>query len=280
MPYRYGHYFVGFVLLVTVAGFWASYFTQIGKVPLAFHVHAFSATSWLLLLILQSVAIHQRNNAFHRLVGKASFVFFPLLIVGFVMIINVSADRFASQESPFIAVLGPAFGIGMAIAIAAYLTLFYLALRHRRDVKLHAGYMLATPMILFESPFSRIIDQFFPWMNFIGSEGPRQVLDVIAISDVIVAIFAMVLYLMNRKHGAPWLVVTFFVLLQAIVMWIAPDIESLNGFFAAYSAMPSELMIAAGLLLGASAGYFGWTRGARPDRAENSVTQHPGTSLS
>lgn len=102
-----------------------------------------------------------RNNAFHRLVGKASVVFFPILIVGFVMIINVSADRYASQV-PYIAMLGPAFGIGMAIAIVAYLALFYLALRHRRNVKLHAGNMLATPLILFESPFSRIIEQFFP----------------------------------------------------------------------------------------------------------------------
>lgn len=275
MPYRYGHYFVGFVLLVTVMGFWASYFTQIGNVPTAFHVHAFSATSWLLLLIVQSVAIHQRYNAFHKLMGKASFAFFPLLIVGFVMIINVSANRFAAQESEFIALLGPAFGIGMAIAIAAYLTLFYLALRNRRNTRLHAGYMLATPLILFESPFSRMMDQFFPWMNVIGSEGPRQVLDTIAISDMLVAIFALVLYLMNRKHGAPWLVAMFFVLLQAVVMWFAPDIAIFNPLFAAYSAVPPALTIAIGLLLGGLAGYLGWTRGASPRSAKGPVAGHP-----
>lgn len=264
MPYKYGHYFVGFVLLVTLAGFWPSYFTLVGKVPFAFHVHAVTALSWLTLLIVQSVAIHRRHNAFHKLLGKASFVMFPLLIVGFVMIINVSAARFAAQESPFIALLGPSFGIGMAIAIAAYLTLFYLALRNRRNVRLHAGYMLATPMILFESPFSRLMDQAFPWMNVIGSEGPRQVLDTIVVSDTMVAIFAMGLYFMDRKNGAPWLVATFFVLLQAVAMWFAPDIDGLGQFFSAYSQVPPGLTILSGLLVGGLAGYLGWTAGGSP----------------
>ena len=265
MPYKYGHYFVGFVLLVILSGFWASYFTLIGDVPLAFHVHAMTATSWLLLLISQSVAIHARKNAIHKLVGKASFVMFPLLIAGFVMIINVSAARFASQESPFIAVLGPSFGIGMATAIAAYLTLFYLALRNRRTTKLHAGYMLATPMILFESPFSRLMGTAFPWMNVIGSDGPRALLDTIVISNAMVAVFAMTLYFMDRRNGAPWLVATFFLVLQSVVMWFGPDMPGLSRAFSAYSEVPPALTVALGLLAGGVAGYLGWT-GGRPTK--------------
>lgn len=261
MPYKYGHYFVALVLLVILAGFWPSYFTLIGKVPLAFHVHAATATSWVLLLLVQSVAIHARKNALHRLVGKASFVMFPLLIVGFVMIINVSAARYAAAESPFVGVLGPSFGIGMAIAIAAYLTLFHLALRNRRNTRLHAGYMLATPMILFESPFSRIMGEHFPWMNFIGSEGPRGLLDTIVISNGLVAIVALTLYFMNRRNGAPWLIATFFVLLQSVVMWFAPDMPGLGAVFSAYSQVPPALTVALGLLAGAAATWWGWKAG-------------------
>lgn len=266
MPYKYGHYFVGMVLLVILAGFWSSYFTMIGKVPLAFHVHAATAASWVTLLLIQSVAIHARRNALHRLVGKASFVMFPLLIVGFVMIINVSAARYAAAESPFIALLGPSFGIGMAIAIAAYLTLFHLALRNRRNTKLHAGYMLATPMILFESPFSRIMGAHLPWMNVIGSEGPREILDTIVISDGLVAIFALALYFMNRKNGAPWLTAAFFVLLQAVVMWFAPDMPGLDAVFSAYSQLPPALTISLGLLAGVAATWSGWTAGGSGPR--------------
>ena len=261
MPYKYGHYYVGFVLAVILAGFWASYFRIIGGVPFAFHVHAFSSTSWLLLLILQSVAIHQRQNAFHKLAGLASLGLFPILIAGFVLIINVSAARFAGQESPFIMVLGPSFGIGMIIAIAGYLTLFYSALRHRNNIRLHAGYMLATPLILFESPFSRLMEQAFPWMNFIGSEGPIAVLDTIVISDGIAILFAMTLYFRDRKNGAPWLVASAFMAIQAVAMWFAPSVPVLSSLFEMYAMLPGGLTLALGISAGIAAGYFGWQHG-------------------
>jgi len=263
MPYKYGHYYVGLVLAVILTGFWASYFRIIGGMPFAFHVHAFSSTSWLLLLILQSVAIHRGHNAFHRLAGLASFGLFPLLIAGFVMIINVSATRYAAQENPFTMLLGPSFGIGMIIAIAAYLTLFYQALRHRRNIRLHAGYMLATPLILFESPFSRLMDQAFPWMNFIGSEGPMAVLDTIAISDGLAILFAMSLYFIDRKHGAPWLVASAFMATQAIMMWFAPSIPLLNTLFQMYAILLPELTVLTGVLAGVLVSYFGWQHGRR-----------------
>ena len=82
MPYRYAHYFVGFVLLVILSGFWASYWSAISNVPVAFHFHAISSSTWLLLLIVQSIAIYRRSNAFHKQMGQASCVLFPLLILG------------------------------------------------------------------------------------------------------------------------------------------------------------------------------------------------------
>ncbi|MDZ4306282.1 hypothetical protein [Allopontixanthobacter sp.] len=263
MPYRHAHYFVGFVLLVTVTGFWASYFTRIGGVPLAFHVHAFSATSWLLLLIAQSLTIQNRRPAVHRLMGRASFALFPLLIAGFVMIINVSAQRYATAESPFIMQLGPAFAIGMVVAIAAYLVLFYGALRYRANIRLHSGYMLATPLILFESPFSRMMDQFFPWMNFIGSEGPRGLLDTIVISDGMVAVFALAMYFRDRRHGTPWLIAAGFVTFQALAMFTAQSWPGLEQAFTAYAAVPPAVTILAGVLLAAATGWAGWQRGKK-----------------
>lgn len=264
MPYRYGHYFVGFVLAITLAGFWASYFTMAEPMPAAFHIHAVTALAWLAFLVVQSVAIHRKHNALHRTLGQASFLLFPLLMVGFVAIINLSAARYVAAESDFIMVAGPSFGIGMVIALAAYLTLFYNALKHRRKIKLHAGYLLATPLILFESPFSRVIDRFIPWLNVIGSEGPRAVMDTILISDVLVAAFAFALYSRDRANGAPWLVTIFFVLLQAVIMWFAPDMPFLGPLFEAYGRIPGSVTLAAGALAGIAVTYFGWIAGGRP----------------
>ena len=261
MPYRQAHWFVGFVLLVILAGFWASYWSTVRSVPLAFHVHALSSSAWLLLLMVQSVVIHRRGNALHKQLGWASFLLFPALILGFMMIMDVSAQAYVSARSPFSVHLGPSFVIGMVIAIAAYLTVFYLALKHRRNVKLHAGYMLTTPLILFESPFSRVIDAFMPWLNIIGSDGPQAVLDTIVIGDGLGVIFALALYAMNRRQGTPWLVAAFFMALQAVVMWFAPFVQALGPMTAAYSSIPLGLTASAGIVAGALAGWLGWRAG-------------------
>lgn len=268
MPYKHAHYFVGFVLLVILIGFWASYFAVSGEVPLAFHVHAIASMTWLGLLIAQHVTIHRRANALHRQMGKASFVLFPFLILGFVMIINVSAERFATREGEFIAYLGPSFGIGMIVAIAAYVTLFYLALKNRRNLKLHAGYMLATPLILFESPFSRIIGDYLPWMNVIGSEGFHALIDTIVVSNALAMAFAFGLYLMDRKNGTPWLVAIGFMFTQSLAMWFAPSSATLGSVFDAYATIPESVMLASGLLLGAATAWLGWEAGKAPRRAD------------
>ena len=266
MPYRHAPYFVGFVLLVIMAGFWASYFAFGGAIPLAFHVHAISSMMWLALLIVQQVAVQRRAIELHRWLGRASFAVFPFLIFGFVMIINRAAHRFVVREDEVIAALGPAFGVGMGIAIAAYLTLFYLALKHRRNVKLHAGYMLATPLILFESPFSRVMGEFLPWMNVIGSEFPHAILDTVALSDGLVAVFALWLWARNRKHGAPWLLTAGFVLAQAVGMWFAPFVPGMAEGFAAYAAIPVPVTLALGVAAGGAAAWLGWEAGKAPTR--------------
>lgn len=266
MPYRLAPYFVGFVLLVILAGFWASYFGASDPIPLAFHVHAISSMTWLALLIVQQVAVQRRAMELHRILGKASFVLFPFLIFGFVMIINLTASHYASGEGAVTMVLGPAFGIGMGIAIAAYLTLFYLALKHRRNVKLHAGYMLATPLILFESPFSRVMGDYLPWMNVIGSDFPQAILDTILLSDLIVAAFALVLWARHRKHGAPWLVAAGFAGVQGVVMWVAPAVPAITAGFAAYAALPPAVTLALGIAAGGAAAWLGWEAGRTPAR--------------
>ena len=271
MPYRHAPYFVGFVLLVIMAGFWASYFAFGGAIPLAFHVHAISSMMWLALLIVQQVAVQRRAIELHRWLGRASFVLFPFLMFGFVMIINRAAHRFVVREDEVIAALGPAFGVGMGIAIAAYLTLFYLALKHRRNVKLHAGYMLATPLILFESPFSRVMGDYLPWMNVIGSDFPHAILDTIAISDPLVAVFALLLWARDRKHGAPWLVAAGFTMLQAVMMWFAPFMPRLTEGFTAYAAMPPAMTLALGIAAGSAAAWLGWEAGKRPARAKTAA---------
>lgn len=266
MPYRHAPYFVGFVMLTVLVGFWASYWAPIGTVPLAFHVHAITSVTWLILLIVQQVAIQRRNNALHKQLGLASLGLFPFLMLGFVMIADVSAQSHAAARNAFALHATPAFVIGTLIAIAAYITLFYQALKTRRNVRLHAGYMLASPIVLFESPYSRILPEYTPWLNFIGSQGPQEVLDTILIPDLMACAFALVLYFRNRKHGAPWLMAAGFTLFQGLVMWFSPFVPQLGPWIDAYAQIPLTVTGSLGIAAGALAGWLGWRAGAAPSR--------------
>lgn len=258
MPYPYARYFVAFVLVVILIGFWDSYFITIQDVPTAFHVHAFTALIWVTLLLIQDWAIRSGRRDLHRIGGMLSLFLFPFLIVGFVMIINVSAAGYAANDNETARFFGPSFGMAMMIAILAYLTVFYQALRHRRSVRLHAGYMLVTPLILFESPFSRIILSDLDFLIFTGSAFPQRVLDAIVIAIGLSVAFALALYLRDRKTGTPFLLAAGFLSVEAICMYVGTSIEWVRAGFEAYARVPETASIIAGFALGAAVSWFGW----------------------
>ena len=258
VPYRYANYFVAAVFVVIVAGFWGSYFVPIAEVPTAFHVHAFTATSWVLLLLFQNWSIRARRRDLHKIGGILSLVLFPFLIVGFVMIINVSAASYAADEHPVDRFLTPSFALSMLFAIVAYLVLYYLALKNRNNVKLHAGYMLTTPLVLFESPFSRIMLDHFPFLIFTNSDYPQIILDSIVISMAMAIAFALIMYLRDRRWGVPFLVAAGLMFLQAISMYVGTSIQWVRQGFGAYAAIPDTVTIITGFVLGAAISWLGW----------------------
>jgi len=269
MPYRQANYFVGFVLAVIIFGFWDSYFVPIGEVPTAFHVHAFTAISWVALLMFQTWSIHNRKRDSHKRGGMLSLFLFPFLIVGFVMIINVSAAGYVANENEVARFLGPSFGLSMMVAILAYLTLYYQALKNRHNVRLHAGYMLTTPLILFESPFSRIILSDLQFLVFTESEFPQRILDAIVIAMGISVAFALVLYMRDRKYGIPFLIASVFLLVEAVCMYVGTNIEWVRQGFEMYARIPTALTVLFGFLLGATISWFGWkSRNRRASHTE------------
>ncbi|MEO6360495.1 MAG: hypothetical protein ABIO43_07990, partial [Sphingomicrobium sp.] len=170
MPYPRAHYYVLVCMAVIVAGFWPSYFAQWGSVPWQFHAHGVAASIWVTMVFGQSWTAHRKLWPLHRSVGKSSLLLFPFLIAGLAAIIDVTAEGFVTGEGATRAVFGGSFLLGILVAVAAYVTLYFRALRYRRKVWLHAGYMLTTPLILWESPFSRLMIDYLPGFAVAGPQ--------------------------------------------------------------------------------------------------------------
>ncbi|GMG87232.1 hypothetical protein MNKW57_15530 [Biformimicrobium ophioploci] len=174
------------------------------------------------------------------------------------MIVNFSAAGFVANQSPVARYVAPSFALGMIIAILAYLTVFYQALRNRNNVRLHAGYMLATPLILVESPFSRIIMAYLPFLIVTGSDYPQRIIDAIVVAMALSVVLALFLYFRFREYGMPFLVAAIFLFVEAIFMYSGTYAEWLHPLLESYAQVPAEVTLSIGFVLGALASYLGW----------------------
>lgn len=267
MPYKHAHWWAVLVAVVTVVGFWPSYFMVLKTSPLAFHAHAVTALVWIGLAGLQSWSIHHRRRELHRTVGKASFVLFPLLMASFVGIINLSAGRFMAGDNPFFQIYAPVFGWAMTLALIAYLVLYTQALRHRRNTWWHAGFMFSTLLVLFESPFSRIVEKWIPGMEVTGPENVELIGHQIAGSMLLAALFALGVWALHRRRAMPFLVVAGLMVVQAMGMYLVAPRDEWRALFALYAQVPGWLTVGAGALAGVLAAWIGWRYPASPGSA-------------
>ena len=264
MPYKNAPYYVLAVIAVIVAGFWPSYFAKGVDVPWQFHAHGIAASIWVLMVLAQSFTIHKAQLPLHRAVGKASLILFPFLIGGLAAIIDLTGKGFVSGDGVTRQLFGGQFLIGLALAIAAYVVLYYRALKFRRKVWLHSGYMLATPLILFESPFSRLMTGFVPGLTIRGAQDFDRIIPSIEYAMAVELAIIAVLWWRFRDKASPFLVAAVFIVAQMLTMGLMADNAALESALVLIGNVPSATVVMTGFAIGAATSWAGWQAGKRP----------------
>ena len=264
MPYARAPYFVLICIAVIVAGFWASYFSVWTHVPWQFHAHGVAASIWVLMVLVQSWTVHKEQLPLHRAVGKSSLLLFPFLIAGLFAIIDLTGKGFVTQNDPTRVMFGAQFVIGLALAVAAYVTLYYRALKYRRKVWVHSGYMLATPLILFESPFSRILGTWMPGLIVRGPQDFHLIIPSIVWAMAVELVVIAVLWWRFREKANPFLVAGIFIVAQMLTMGLMSDVAWLKSLLGALGQVPSAAVVLTGFGIGALTSWAGWQAGKRP----------------
>jgi hypothetical protein len=273
MPYPRAHYYVLLVMAVTVAGFWQSYFSTFTQGPWQFHAHGVAASVWVILVLTQSWTAQRRQFGWHAAAGKASLLLFPFLIAGLAAIIDLTAKGYVLGERPDRVMYGGSFLVGLVLAIAAYVLLYYRALKHRRKAWLHAGYMLATPLILWESPLSRVLITFVPGLGIAGPQDLPHVLHSIEWSMATSVIFCLVVRWRVGERAQPFLVAGLFVVAQMVAMGQLGDLAIVRSAVSFIGYLPSAAVVAAGFATGALTSWAGWNAGKRPPVPVSAVAQ-------
>lgn len=177
---------IGFIFLLfiplTFLGFYKTYFVLspefVGSVDGYTHIHAFTASLWITLLIVQPLLIRSKNFSLHRTFGKISYLVFFALILSFI-------PQMIKEYGKGLFPLNASFDIALLI-------LFYiLAIKYKKDVTVHMRYMIAIALIFVGPTLGRII--FF----LLGLEnlGPLQIPYLI-----VIAIFLGLIF-WDKKNG-------------------------------------------------------------------------------
>ena len=138
--------------------FYQSYFKSFPKfssrIHLYDHVHSTLAMTWILMLIIQPVLIQNRQYTLHRIIGKMSYVIFPMLIFSFIpreIVLFHSDDRrdlFFPVADSF--VLVPLF------SLAIYSV-------YKKNIAFHMRYIISSALVLLGPTVGRIGPKWLGW---------------------------------------------------------------------------------------------------------------------
>ena len=148
-----GPYFAG-LLLVALVAFWPTYLSQAPSASSAYtHLHAITATLWMLMLIVQPMAIRARRLAWHRGLGRTSYALVAVVLVSMVLLAHsriqgLDAEAYGIQT----------YVLYLQVSLAAVFGLSYtLALLTRRTTALHARFMVCTGLTLIDPVVIRLM---------------------------------------------------------------------------------------------------------------------------
>ncbi|MDM7957554.1 hypothetical protein [Blastomonas sp.] len=258
MPYRHAWFWCLATLAVTAVAFWPGYFSQLGTAKVSSHVHAVTATAWILLIAAQSWAIDTGRRTLHRSLGLAIFVMVPLFFVGGVCAMHSMAIATGSGQDVFYNVWGPSLGSYDLVAALGFLALTAMALKDRRRVAHHSGWLLATPLLLVGPILSRIYPRYVPGLSMQGPQDFEMFRWGIHLGGLTAIAIALWLWSRRRRDGAPWLVAAAINLTQLFLFETLGFTVAWKIVFVAFGHIPIAMLSLGAAIAAAVALRWGW----------------------
>jgi uncharacterized membrane protein YozB (DUF420 family) len=263
MPLRKAHYYVLAMLALTFVAFWPGYFSKLPEGKSAWHVHAIGAVLWVILLIVQSWSINSGRRALHRTSGMASFLLFPLFLVGGMMAIQAEALTLAGGlDSPENRFIGP-FGFFDPLANLGFAVLFHGGLKYRRNVQIHSRYMVATVMFIIAPLIWRLLDNYVAFFDSSSPETLYRFSYSMAVGNTGAITIAYFLYRQAPKYGRPFLIAIGFILAQQILFETAGRVDAWAWLFSRLAHVNSAILLAATAVASLAIAWHGWNSGKR-----------------
>lgn len=160
--YRNIGYLMMLLIPISFLGFYkTSYFIQFpnfdGAVDTGLHFHFAMVCLWILMLIVQPILIKNNKIKLHKIIGKLSYLVFPLLISSILPLIIEKIQETGNFMDAY-----------FPIADSILLLLFYsLAIYNKNNVAKHMRFMIGTTLVFLGPTIGRIGPILFDLSSFL-----------------------------------------------------------------------------------------------------------------
>ena len=138
---------------MALIAFWPTYLSRPFTADTHTHLHALTATLWMLMLVAQPLAIRTKRLTLHRRLGRSSYALAPLVLMSMVLLAHSKTHGLSVAQN---------VGIYVPLSLTALFALSYaLGILMRRTVALHARFMVCTALTLIDPVLVRMMF----WVN-------------------------------------------------------------------------------------------------------------------
>jgi hypothetical protein len=160
---------LGYILIVLlpifIAGFWIPYLSEIPhfdqSITAAVHIHAGLLFCFLILLIVQPLAIRYKAFSTHRILGRLSNVLIPLALVFSVAMLWKEYHEHLADGATVEMARNAEFLSAVQLLLFGTLYGVSIASIRRRDVATHMRYMICITLVLLPAGLARILGYWF-----------------------------------------------------------------------------------------------------------------------
>jgi hypothetical protein len=133
------------LFLLALIAFWPSYLSTPSTATGYTHFHAVTAATWMLMLVVQPLAVRNRQLGVHRALGRASYVIAPLVVIGMVLLAHSKTQGVPPIELP---------GFYVPLSLAGLSYTLAIAIDERRPC---ARFMVCTALTLIDPVVVRLL---------------------------------------------------------------------------------------------------------------------------
>ncbi|MGC3945864.1 MAG: hypothetical protein QM762_15295 [Chryseolinea sp.] len=199
------------ILLVLLWGFHRTYtvfFPSFEGFLFVQHFHGFMMLLWMGMLIVQPLLIASRKQRIHKLVGSASYVIAPLVMLSIYLVSGMVFSRNIEAHTPADAYAEIALSIP---SIPIFAILYGLALNNRHRTYYHMRYMIGTGIMMLGPGIGRLLGIWF------GVPGPLVVTSTLIIVASVAFVF-LIIDIVKKQDYRPYAIVTLLMIIQS-VLW-------------------------------------------------------------